>query len=182
MNRPYNTLKISASIIPIVLGHSLPLYANQICQTDNIELTNPTPKYLQHTKGTVTDSQTDLMWYVCSEACDTPTDYTWEEALNYVEEFNAQVKFAHYSDWRLPNIRELATLAELQCFHPAINMTVFPDTLPLHYWSSSPYKFYPHYSWYMNFKDGVYTYGDRTDKKHIRLVRDASSQHKYNNE
>lgn len=175
MNRLYSTSTTNAVILFIGLSSSLPLYANQICQTDNIKFTNPTHKYLQHTNGTVTDNETDLMWYVCSEECNTPTDYTWEEALNYVEEFNTHIKFANYTDWRLPNIRELATLAELQCFRPAINITVFPNTLPLHYWSSSPYKFYPHYSWYMNFEDGVYTYGDRTDKKHLRLVRDAGS-------
>lgn len=175
MSRQQHTHKINAWIIIVALSKSLPLHANQICQTDNIELTNPTSNYIQHTNGTVTDSQTDLMWHVCSIECDTPSVYTWEEALNYVEQFNTQVKFAGYTDWRLPNIRELATLAELQCFHPAINVSVFPDTLPFHYWSSSPYKFYPHYSWYMNFEDGVYTYGDRTDKKHIRLVRNAES-------
>jgi len=174
MKRQKNTHKTKLLLIVIALNKSLPLYANQVCQTDNIELTSPTSKYIQHTNGTVTDSQTDLMWYVCSTECPPPTTYTWEEALGYVEQFNTQITFANYTDWRLPNIRELATLAELQCFRPAINVSVFPDTLPLHYWSSSPYKFYPHYSWYMNFEDGVYTYGDRTDKKYIRLVRDAN--------
>lgn len=175
MSKQKNTLKIKTLAIIVTLSNSLPVYAEQICQPDNIELTNPTSQYVQHANGTATDSQTDLMWYMCTIECDTPTVYTWEEALNYVEKFNAEVKSAGYTDWRLPNIRELATLVELQCFRPAINVSVFPDTLPSHYWSSSPYKFYPHYSWYLNFEDGVYTYGDRTDKKHIRLVRDVRS-------
>lgn len=190
MNRQqYAVLKLKIRVINIftlvmTLGASVYLYADQVCQTNDIDVTSPTSRYIQHANGTVTDSQTDLMWHVCltdknnevnKSQCSISTSYTWGEALDYVVLVNSQIKFAGYADWRLPNIRELATLAELQCFRPAINLAVFPDTLPVHYWSSSPYKFYPHYSWYMNFEDGVYTYGDRTDKKYIRLVRDTRS-------
>lgn len=74
--------------------------------------------------------------------------------------------------WRLPNIRELSSIIELRCTQPAIHLSIFKNTPPTQHWSSSPYQFYPHYSWFVNFEDGVYSYGDRTEKKHIRLVRD----------
>ena len=164
----------------LCLSTSFSLYANQVCEADHIESTSPSTRYTDHANGTITDNETGLMWQTCSitshqaknlKQCDKPIEYTWGEALSYISQHNAGEKIAGFTDWRLPNIRELATLAELQCFRPAINLSAFPETPPSHYWSSSPYKFYPHYSWYVNFEDGVYNYSDRTDKKHIRLVR-----------
>lgn len=76
-----------------------------------------------------------------------------------------------YNDWRLPNIRELSTLVEPQCAGPAVNSEIFPNTPATHVWSSSPYNFYTHYSWYVDFANGAPTYDLRTALKNIRLVR-----------
>ena len=43
-----------------------------------------------------------------------------------------------FSDWRLPLLRELATLAERQCKNPRINLVVFPDTPAATFWSATP--------------------------------------------
>ncbi len=167
------------------MGYILPIIvsADQACQSENIKVTTPKERFAVNKDHTVTDRKTGLMWQRCligqsGEQCESgsPSPFTWGDALLQVPEFNNKIQLSGFSDWRLPNIRELATLAELQCARPAINLKVFPNNPSAHLWSSSPYKFYPHYSWYLDFEYGVYTYGDRTDtNKHIRLVRNAGS-------
>ncbi len=50
----------------------------------------------------IVDSHTDLMWAIQ----DNGKDIDWWEAKKYCEDFSA----GGYSDWRLPDIKELATL------------------------------------------------------------------------
>ena len=54
--------------------------------------------------GTVTDRNTGLMWM----KTDSGKGMTWEEALAYAENST----YAGYSDWRLPNIKELQYLVD----------------------------------------------------------------------
>jgi hypothetical protein len=57
--------------------------------------------------GTITDSATGLMW----AQDDSGTGMNWEEALAYVEQQNAE-NYLGYSDWRLPNAKELQSLVD----------------------------------------------------------------------
>lgn len=151
----------------------------QNCQTEHIAPSAPQSRYQQNKDGTVVDKETGLMWRDClegvtGEACGKgePLALTWADALLYVPKLNSQGGFAGYTDWRLPNIRELSTLAELQCGDPAINLAVFPNAASSDVWSSSPASFFKHYSWYVDFKTGAFTYGERVKAKAVRLVRD----------
>ena len=159
----------------------------QICQSTNMPASAPFERYVINKDASITDTQTQLTWQKClvgltGENCEAgeAKSFAWGEALAFVSEKSHVGK--KYSEnksnelgWRLPNIRELSSLVELQCRYPAINVSVFPNTPPSHQWSSSPYKFYSHYSWYVDFNEGIYTYSDRADtNKHIRLVRTAS--------
>lgn len=168
--------------LSVLLGVLSPLavWAEQICQTENIPATAPASRYQVQTNATVIDTQTGLMWRRCIEGTGgsdcfegEPEPFTWAEVLLYVPKTNTDQGFAGYHDWRVPNIRELISLAELQCARPAINLAVFPNPANAHLWSSSPYDFYPHYSWYVDFGNGAATYDLRTNAKYLRLVRDA---------
>lgn len=83
----------------------------------------------------VTDTITGLMWKQCSEglsgsgcATGTSTIFSWGEALEHAKLVNAVGGFAGYSDWRVPNIKELSSLVALDRRNPAINSAIFPNT------------------------------------------------------
>lgn len=115
-----------------------------VCNPD-VTITKPDNIYTVHGDGTVTDNETGLMWMQCSLglsgsncASGTAVFINWKEALEAVVLVNDGEGTYGYTDWRLPNVNELGSLAETACYDPAINTTIFPNTQSQHYWSSSP--------------------------------------------
>ena len=180
--------KILAVMLSIVLGiitqsavaHSC---ANEFRVNVNVTSTAPNTRYTDNGDGTVTDHQTKLMWKQCSEglstvitACDTgvASTHTWQAALQKAQDVNI-IGFANYSDWRLPNVKELISLIEWQCYNPSINTTFFPNkTIAWDYWSSSPTD--PLFvgtnsSWNVGFRNGGTGRVDRASPLLVRLVR-----------
>lgn len=153
--------------------------AEQVCQRENIRSSAPSSRFIQMPDGPVVDKATGLMWRMCQEgasgdACKEgkPLTVHWADALLYPVKVNADGGIDGYRDWRLPNIRELGTLVEIQCAHPAVNSEVFPNAHAIHVWTSSPYNFYTDYSWYVNFANGAPTYDLRSSSKGLWLVRE----------
>lgn len=60
--------------------------------------------FVSNDDGTVTDKVTGLMW----QAADDGVRRNWQDSLAYAEGAN----LAGYSDWRLPNIKELQSIVE----------------------------------------------------------------------
>lgn len=126
----------------------LPIYALADCNT-GIKATTPSSDFTVHNNGTVTHNKTGLMWKVCSEgqqawsnkyygdcAGDAAT-YRWVDAIELVRKLNTSGGHAGYTDWRLPNVKELASILEAQCQQPMINSAIFPRTARVFYWSST---------------------------------------------
>ena len=63
--------------------------------------------FVDNGDGTVTDSATGLMW----TKRDSDKAMNWQQALKYAEELN----YAGYSDWRLPNAKELHSIVDYTC-------------------------------------------------------------------
>jgi len=149
--------------------------AAQTCQP-HIRATAPDSRYtVDAAQGTVLDTKTGLMWKRCAEGqsgtdCSTGTvaTYTWGQALSRA----AGSAYAGYTDWRLPNIKELRSLVEEKCYHPAINLTVFPNATFLNkHWSSSSNASYSDLAWFVHFNSGN-SYNDYRDyRSAVRLVR-----------
>jgi len=85
--------------------------------------------------GTVTDNVTRLMW---QQEID-PEFRTWEDALSYCED----LELVGYTDWRLPDIKELRSIVDNTRIDPAIDTTYFHDAMYSLYclWSSSTDSF-----------------------------------------
>ncbi|WP_250459510.1 DUF1566 domain-containing protein [Microbulbifer litoralis] len=169
----------NTALLLILMAPISEAQTGQHCKPESIAPTAPSSRFQRGDNGSVVDTRTHLMWRAClegvtGEACDEgkPLALTWAEALAYVPNANGDGGFAGHSDWRLPNIRELGTLVELQCTGPAINLAVFNNAPAAGVWSSSPSGFHTHYSWYVDFVTGAFTYGERAKPKAIRLVRD----------
>jgi len=146
-------------------------------QTCNGTLTAPDSRYAVAANGmTVLDQQTGLIWARCPNgmnwdgaACTgKATTYTWQKALTAADTST----LAGYTDWRLPNVRELASLVEPGCVDPALNTRIFPNTPGTDFWSSSPYVGSVYVAWYVYFNDGYVSYGGaRGLADAVRLVR-----------
>ena len=143
------------------------------CQS-NIPASNPDSVYTAHGNGTVTDARTGLMWKQCTEglsgaACQTGSaqTFTWADALARAEAST----FAGYTDWRLPNVKELSSLVEDCRTSPAINTNRFPNTPSLGFWSGSPRAKDSNRAWFVRFGYGGAGSSVRSSVHRVRLVR-----------
>ena len=152
--------------------------AAQICKTDTMPSVTPTARFQNNGDGTVTDELTGLMWKRCLEgqgdACvnKSAKSFVWLAAKQHVSEINKNNPFAGYSDWRLPNIKELSSIVEHRCYDPAINLDVFPNMLSIFVWSATPFVNGDKHAWGVDFNSGYagYSFRDSANKS-VRLVR-----------
>jgi hypothetical protein len=118
------------------------------------------------------------MWKQCLEgrsgagcASGSVAGFTWQDALQRPGVVNGGGGFAGHTDWRLPNINELRSIVEEQCYGPAINLAVFPNDPSSVVWSSSPYASYSNYAWIVYFHDGYANLNSPRDLNYaVRLV------------
>jgi hypothetical protein len=169
-------------LIAIICSSSTFASQTQICRTiTEIPKSTPTSQFIQNDNGTVTDNATRLIWMRCSlgQNWDGTTcqgdarQYSWQDALQAAQDENSNIY--GYSDWRLPNIKELTSIVEEACYNPAINLTIFPEPIDSEeteydYWTSTSY--FLNKALKVRFKDGFYTYYYNRDQTYrVRLVR-----------
>jgi len=113
------------------------------------------------TEEIVTDNTTGLIWQD-NETVSMP----WENAINYCE----SLTLGGYSDWRLPNINELRSIADYSRYFPAID-PVFENIQSSSYWSSTTSYNNTVNAWFIVFDNGDdYSYSKNyTD--YVRCVR-----------
>ena len=111
---------------------------------------------------TVTDDNTGLMWQQ-----DEGGQKTWEDAIAYCEDLSLAV----YTDWRLPNKKELKSITDDTLNNPAIDKNFFPDAHALFYWSSATYVNYSSYAWCVYFYDGYVYNFSKSYNLYVRCVR-----------
>ncbi len=137
------------------------------------------PSYTPATIGSdyvVKDNLTGLMWKKCSEGqtasvsncTGTPGTYTFAAALTRC---GAQT-YAGFSDWRLPNIRELFSIINDNTFTaPLIDKVKFPVTVSDAYWSSTTYAGDASTAIYVSFDYPTVMNSPKTTSHYVRCVR-----------
>lgn len=133
-------------------------------------------RYTVNVNNTVTDSKTNLIWKRCQQglsdsgcATGSATSHNWQDALDLADDSN----FAGFTDWRLPSIKELRSIAAYDRYTPAINSTVFPNTSSSLFWSGSPSANFFNSAWELPFDYGESGNGIsfRSNNNYVRLVR-----------
>lgn len=161
--------------------------ASADCRIADLYQTAAPERFQAQNNGTVTDDITGLMWRTCvlglsGDLCQTGEAKTmsWDEGADAAGLDNT----AGFTNWRLPNIKELSSLIEYSCIDPALNTTLFPNPGRLlieanrqEYttWSSTPY-YDSGAIRYIDFANGADNSNSRTAKELIRLVRDVDSK------
>ena len=129
------------------------------------------PAYRDNGDGTVTDLNTGLMWMRATADTDNDGDIDsgdeldWQPACDYCD----GLEYAGYSDWRLPDRRELMSIVDYGRDYPAIN-PVF-SCRSSYYWSSSTYAFRPAHAWGVDFISGRVDYYYKGNDYYVRCVR-----------
>jgi len=68
-------------------------------------------RYVDNGDGTITDTQTSLMWMKEDSYLRTGHWLNWKEGVTYIAKLNESA-YAGYIDWQLPSLKELRTLYE----------------------------------------------------------------------
>jgi hypothetical protein len=161
---------ISASILPDTgQGQS---FTNTAGEDHDYQPPSSQPSYIDNGNGTTTDTRTELMWVRdgLSNGCNNGNPLSFDQALGFCE----SLTYGGYSDWRLPNVRELESLVDAGRYAPSINTTHFPNTKfgyysSVYYWTSTAY-------WWVDFDYGSVADDNSTSDKaslsfYVRCVR-----------
>ncbi|MHB8883314.1 MAG: Lcl C-terminal domain-containing protein [Thermodesulfovibrionales bacterium] len=118
----------------------------------------PAPRF-EGLVDTVLDRLTGLTWTRNANLSEFPL--AWQEALNYVAKMNCDKVF-DYSDWRLPNRRELRSLMSHQTRIPALpEGHPFVNIFSGWYWTSTSAAINTAYAWYIHTEGARMFYGQK---------------------
>jgi hypothetical protein len=158
----------------------------------------PNPRFTDNSDGTVTDNLTGLMWLKDANCIVTsypgfdndsfPGDgqVTWQHALDFVTGINDGSYFqcggnVPYTDWRLPNIKELLSLIHYGFIDLALPCTAGPcqwqegdpfiNVQLAYYWSSTTRAIDKETAWFLAFYNGFTASTFKGSKLYVWPVR-----------
>jgi len=147
------------------------------------------PSFTDNGNGTITDNITGLMWEKLSDdgsIHDKDLQFAGlTAAIGKATTLNG-ANFAGHNDWRVPNLRELASLPNYEYYNMAIppifhtgcvggcTVLTCSCTKSNIYFTSTNYQGYQPACWKINMTDGDIYAGDKVDTHYVRLVRTAN--------
>lgn len=160
--------------------------AAQTCDASVPAASTGSARFEADADGTVTDTRSRLMWMRCSagqqwsgnHCAGQAQSLAFPSAQSTADEINRSGS-AFFSDWRMPRMTELASIAERECSDPRIDLALFPDTPAAFYWTatsrsgsrSGPGS--PDFGYALSFGSEGFRYVDHGQANFVRLVRDA---------
>ena len=133
---------------------------------------------------------TGLVWEKLSNdgtVHDKDNLYTWANAFTgHVATLNS-TNFAGHNDWRLPNVRELLSIANYQNILPSVSpafdnncssgchVTTCSCTFSGDVWSSTSEADGPSNAWFVDFQDGLVATGSKSGTGPVRAVRGGAT-------
>lgn len=146
----------------------------------NLRATTPSSDFADNGNGTVLHKPSGLTWMRCalgynwngSSCSGEGTVYPWQVGLGAAAKLNAAGGYAGQRDWRVPNAKELASIVEGQCYYPAINTQIFPNTPATVFWTSSGHG---EQARYVTFGTGDVGHYLGTNINYVRLVRGGNA-------
>lgn len=122
--------------------------------------------FVDNKNGTVIDGKTGLIWQQGEGGA-----MGWTKAFPYCE----NLSLAGYTDWRLPNIKELESLVDKTRQNPTLDQAFFPDAHASPYWSSTTHPSQPKFAWHMDFSNGRVSNNTKYYSMYARCVRGSNS-------
>lgn len=110
---------------------------------------------------TVMDTATGLEWQKAGDS----TTRNWENALAYCE----GLTLGRHDDWRLPDLRELDSIVDLNRYTPAIDL--FFSCQSSFYWSATTNANLTSNAWRLNFNNGNVSVYNKSNSYYARCVR-----------
>ncbi len=135
---------------------------------------SPNPRFTDNGDGTVTDNLTGLMW--AKDANDNGT-MLWEDAIDYANDLSLGNGScgSSYTDWRLPNIKELQSLIDFKNYDPPLPSGHPFLNLERYYWSSTSHSFNADsFAWRIEMQGGGVIGSTRANDHCVWPVRDAN--------
>lgn len=118
--------------------------------------------YRDDVKDVVIDKKQNLMWQ--DDVSVSRVEKTYLEAKVYCKAFD----FATYTDWYLPDVKELKSIVKAENYPRAISK-VFKNVASDYYWSSSEHTL--EYAWMVLFIYEDVVYYHKTEANNVRCVR-----------
>ena len=126
----------------------------------------PVPRFEQNGDGTVTDRLTGLVWTRNANQNHGPAD--WAQAVSGASTCNN----GGFSDWRLPNRRELESLLDSGRFDPALPAGhPFNSVQSSYYWTSTTTANSDDDAWVVHFYIGFTAHDDKAGTHYVWYVR-----------
>jgi len=128
----------------------------------------------------VRDNVTGLIWEVKTDdgtIHDRDNLYNWQQTQDiFIAQLNTS-SFGGNSDWRLPTIKELASILNLGRFLPTINTDYFSNTGEMYpYWSSTANVGASSYAWVIHFNYGHDNSPYKSNNLFVRAVRGGQTE------
>ena len=134
-------MKQKVLTVTVLFALQISISHAQTCNDSSYQ-TTPSTRFVVQNDGTALDKKTGLVWKRCLEgyswngsSCTGAANLAnWQNALKTA----AASTFIGKSDWRLPNAKELASIAERACVNPQVNLAIFPNMPTVYIWTSTP--------------------------------------------